>query len=63
MKLRFELGCEDKEARTVQVAGDWVQITYDTIRDRDDNEIAIYNGDYWVLEDGTMWSDVIVSGK
>ncbi len=63
MRLKFECGSEER-TKTVEVAGKWVQITYETILDRNGKDIATYNGDFWILnEDGSKWSDVVIESN
>ena len=59
MKLQFERGSIDACPRII--TSDWVQLTYCTIRDDHDTDIAIYDGNFWILNDGSKWSDVIIS--
>ena len=54
----FEFGALDK--KPVTFVDKWFQITYDELRDSDDNMIAYRNAEnYWVLNNGEGYSDII----
>lgn len=59
MVIRFEYGKENKIGKSMSC--EWVQLTYNCLRDPQDNDIAHLNSQgYWVDEDGNMWSDIII---
>ena len=60
IKLTFE--CISTEAVPYTVRGDWLQITYEQIRDTNDVEIAAYYDGFWqVIGNQKQYSDIILS--
>jgi hypothetical protein len=41
---------------------EFVQITYASIRNDKDEDLAFYINGYWIAQDSTSWSDIIISG-
>lgn len=56
--LVFEYGALDKNPVTIQ--GEWFQMTYDELRDSDDNEVAYRNANGLWVKSGEEYSDIII---
>ena len=57
--LRFEYGALDKEP--LVLSDDWFQITYESIRDSNDFEVAFFVDGLWFVPDNQeTYSDIVL---
>ena len=60
--LRFEYGALDKEPFVL--TDEWFQITYETIRNSKDDDVAIFADGFWYVPSiRTTFTDVVLIGE